>query len=54
MLLAMVVLNALAIAVAVWFLKGLQESNTTRFEHMMNMIEKCMSGELDGPGGKKP
>jgi hypothetical protein len=46
-LLAMVVLNALAVGVAIWFLRGLQESNTQRFEHMLTMIEKCMNGSFD-------
>lgn len=43
----MVVLNAMAIGVAIWFLRGLQESNTSRFEHMLTMIEKCMNGASD-------
>lgn len=54
MLLAMVVLNAMAIGVAIWFLRGLQEANTQRFEKMLTMIEKCMSGDIDGIRGKSP
>jgi uncharacterized protein HemX len=47
MLLAIVILNALAIGVAVWFLRGLQEGQSQRTDHMLLLIEKCMAAAID-------
>lgn len=48
-LLAMVVLNVLAIGLAVWFLRGLQESQAKRVDHLLSLVEKCMSVQPTRP-----
>jgi len=43
MLLALVVLNAIAIIVAVWFLRGLQEQARAQTDRIMSIVEKCVN-----------
>ena len=42
-ILALVVLNLVAIGAGIWFLRGLQDAQTKRIEQMMSWIEKCIT-----------
>lgn len=53
-LLAVVVLNVVAIAIAMWFLSNLASNAKEMRERLFTMIEKCMTGELDGVPRKTP